>query len=190
MAIDAVSICNKALIFLGQETIGALTDNNKRAEVCRDVYNEALAEFISEGEWSFCKAMATLTADDTPPNHHYSYAFDLPDDCLRLVRDKKYAVSNCDDWMVVGNQIYCNAEEIDILYLTDYSYVSMWPAKARAALAYLVAHYIGMALCGDEGRVQMAYELYMKTLTDALSDDGAGAAIQPYEYAAYVEERS
>ena len=189
MAINDVSICNRALIFLGQSTITALSDENKQARVCNQVYDECYLEFLSEGDWSFAKKLATLTAEDDAPNHDYSYAFEFPDDFVRLVRDRTKAVFECTEWEIVGDQILANDSTIYICYIEDGTEVASWPAKARTALSYLIASQVGIALSGENSRTQMAYELYQKTLTDALSDDASGAEYQPGEYHTSIEER-
>jgi len=186
---DSVTICNKALVFLGQDTISTLVDDNKRARVCSTVYDDCLEEFLSEGDWSFAKKLATLTAETTSPNHDYSYAFEFPDDFVRLVKDREKAVYGSDDWLVIGDQIHCNDSSIYICYIYSNDDLNTWTAKARSALSYLVASQVGVALTGEDSRARMAYELYQKTLQDALSDDASGAGYQVNEYHTYIEER-
>ena len=52
MAESVISICNKALGFLGQSAaINSLTENSVEANICRRYYDGALASVLSEYPW-------------------------------------------------------------------------------------------------------------------------------------------
>jgi len=189
MAIDRTAICNKALLAIGASLITSLTDDTKEAKVCALVYDECLWEFLSENDWSFATISATLTPNGNAPTDGYTYAYSLPNDFLRLVYNPDYAVYGVDDWRLVGNEIHCNAEEITINYISSNINEFTFHAKARTALAYLIASQVGMALSGSPEKVQMVYELYKMTLMDAIAIDSRSRAYQPVVQTPYTDVR-
>ena len=67
MAITDVSICNMALISLGQSTITALSDENENARRCNAIYEQVRNDLMVKHPWNFCMKRATLV-DITKPD--------------------------------------------------------------------------------------------------------------------------
>jgi hypothetical protein len=62
MAITNVSICNMALISLGQTTITALTDENENARRCNAIYEQVRNDLMVKHPWNFCIKRADLVS--------------------------------------------------------------------------------------------------------------------------------
>tara|TARA_B100000809_G_C14866633_1_gene433942 strand:+ start:24 stop:653 length:630 start_codon:yes stop_codon:yes gene_type:complete len=121
-----VSICNKALMFLGAEAITSFTDGSVAADACASMYTEIVASTLGMYPWSFTIAKTQLARDTATPANEWTYQYILPSDTLlgvpRAVRvSKASGVSPYKQWEI--NQgaaglpvLMTNAEEIHIDY--------------------------------------------------------------------------
>jgi len=189
MALDAVSICNRALTFLGVSNITSLTDDSKEARACSQVFYECFWEFLGEADWSFATKTKKLTNNGNTPTDGYAYEFDLPPDFLRGLQDTSKTVAETEDWEFVGSTIHANEPEITLTYIHATLTLMDIPAKARAALAYLIASQIAVSLTGSTELASLSYQLYEKTLTDALSADAGMRKYQPEITTPYTDVR-
>lgn len=82
----SVEIANRALTKLGAARIVDFGDNNKGAKFMKANYDMILRAELRAHVWSFAKKRATLPALATAPAWQYAYAYELPEDCLRLIQ--------------------------------------------------------------------------------------------------------
>jgi len=83
----ATEICNMALMKLGEELIGAIYDGTKRAGFCLTLYPRIRNEIKFElKRTSFADLGAALSGDSLIDAAEWEYQFDLPADCIAVVR--------------------------------------------------------------------------------------------------------
>ncbi len=189
MALDAVAVCNRALTFLGVSNITALTDDSKEAKACSQVFTECLWELLGEADWSFATKTVKLQNNGNTPTSGYSYEFDLPADFVRCLSDTQRSVAETSRWELVGGTIHSDSPEITLTYIHAALPVINMPAKVRTALAYLIASQIAISLTGSTELASLSYQLYEKTLTDALAADAGTKRYQPTTSAPYISVR-
>jgi len=80
-----VSICNKALLLLGANTITSFSDGSTQATACSTLYPDVKRTTMGMYPWSFTIAKATLTRQTATPNNESTYQFTLPNDMLNGV---------------------------------------------------------------------------------------------------------
>lgn len=85
MASD-VQIANSALTKLGAARITALTDNTKEAREINAIYELRRNKLLRSFNWSFAMTRAQLSALADAPSWGYSYQYQLPADCVRVVQ--------------------------------------------------------------------------------------------------------
>lgn len=83
MAISDVDIANLALTKLGAQPISSFEDNNTRSAIFNRSY-AMLRDKIQRSRWNFNRAYVSLPALVDSPPFEYQYAYQLPDDYLRL----------------------------------------------------------------------------------------------------------
>lgn len=83
-AVSNVAIVNMALTKLGAERIASLDDDTKNAREAKAIYDLQRDAELRRHRWNFAIKRASLPALATPPAHGYTYAFQLPPDCLRV----------------------------------------------------------------------------------------------------------
>lgn len=83
MPISDIDICNLALTKLGAQPIVSLLDVNPRAQALNGCY-AIYRDMLQRKRWNFNRAYTTLATNLAQPPFEYTYAYNLPDDYLRL----------------------------------------------------------------------------------------------------------
>jgi hypothetical protein len=89
-----VTVCNKALMFLGVESITSFSDGSPAATACNLIYKEIKLSTLGMYRWSFTIAKTQLARDDSTPNSEWTYQYLLPNDMLNGVPEAVRATSN------------------------------------------------------------------------------------------------
>ena len=79
-----VSICNIALIALGEDPIVSLSDNTKRAILCNARYDDVRRAVLRSQPWNSARKQVQLAASTTSPLFNYDNAYPLPNDFIRM----------------------------------------------------------------------------------------------------------
>src|SRR4051812_49288353 len=82
-----VSICNLALIALGEDQISSLDDPYKRAILCAALYDPTRRALLRAGKWNFARKQMQLAASATAPLFDYGNAYPLPADFIDMWRE-------------------------------------------------------------------------------------------------------
>jgi hypothetical protein len=153
-----VSICNIALIALGEDPIGALTDNNKRARTCNARYDDVRRAVLERFPWNCAKRRAAVPALTAAPAFGWSTAFAMPANFLRVIDlpdfDKpRYEMEGDDTY---GNVLLCDyGAPLNISYVCDLQDPTKFSPSLVHALAYELASEIGMPLVQNLQKVQL-----------------------------------
>jgi len=82
---SVVEICNIGLTNLGDQKISSLTDNNERARLCNLRYEDTRDAVLRSYPWTCAVTRAKLARSSTNPVWGFSYRYQLPSDCLRVL---------------------------------------------------------------------------------------------------------
>lgn len=118
MAFTQLDICNMALGAIGQDEVTSLAGTTKTVKLLNRFYPLCRDEVLASHPWNCARARASLTANVTAPVWEYAVAYDLPADCIRVLKVE----TSCDfatrPWKVEGAQIVTDlASPIDIQYI-------------------------------------------------------------------------
>lgn len=80
-----VTICNKALTYLGAAKITSFTDGSAAASACDTIYDSVKNSTLALYPWSFSIAKKQLTRDTQTPASEWTYQYILPRDMLTNV---------------------------------------------------------------------------------------------------------
>jgi hypothetical protein len=83
---SVVDICNTALNQLGASTILTLTEDSKNARLCNARYTQIRDAVFRSHPFNCLQKRVELSSSTTTPAWGYSFQYDLPGDCLRLLR--------------------------------------------------------------------------------------------------------
>lgn len=95
-----IDICNRALSKLGQISIISLDDNIRSAKECKKAYPIVRDMVLRAHPWNCTIVRAVLAPLSTSPEFEYTYQYNLPSDCIRVLKvDTDY------DWLIEGRKI-------------------------------------------------------------------------------------
>ena len=121
-----VSICNGALIALGEDLITSLNDNTKRAILCLARYDVVRRRVLRDHPWHCAKTRVNLAADVNPPAFGYNFSYTLPADCLRVL---DLPENDMAEWKVeAGKLLTDEIPPLSVLYIRDLSDCTMFDA--------------------------------------------------------------
>lgn len=116
-AISEVSICNMALSELGErKRISSLDDlNSEPARICDLHYAQVRDSLLEAFTFNFASKAAELSKSaDVDPIGEYSGIFELPTDCLRVV--KMFETNS--DYEIKGRQLFTHDGAVKIKYIS------------------------------------------------------------------------
>ena len=157
----AVTICNSALLKMGADKISSLSQTTRAAVLCNTLYYILRDEVMGAAPWKFAKKRAVLTPTSTTPAFTYSYEYDIPSDCLRLLQSDDTALV----WVQEGTKILSNESSLNMIYLYRNEDESSWDARFCEALSWRLAMELALCLTQSTTMKQEAEKSYNATLS-------------------------
>jgi hypothetical protein len=156
-----LSICNNALVQLGNEPLLNLTDTTKKAvRLCVQFYDQTVEEVLRAYNWN------TLTVDETAPEWGYNYRYALPADCLRVIGFSSASVN----WKIENGYILADTDGGEISYIKLITAADM-DALLRSAVSARLAAYLAFPLTNSATVAKAMFDLYKEKLADAHTMD-------------------
>lgn len=188
MAFSKVDIVNMALAHLGEPSITAFADNNRRARLATTLFTPTMLAVLADVDWTFARRFKQLqeSADSAAvPSTDLAnvYTFDLPSDCL--VPRELYPRGSQDQWEVYGRFLQCFKNYDDGVYLyyttsevTSDQYTHMFSIALAAKLASMFAP----SLTQDKALTRQMVDHYLMVKGDAWhSDANIGNSYREYD---------
>jgi len=85
-----VSICNRALLLLGHDSISSFSDGSAAANAVSQLYPETMASTLGMYPWGFTVKKTQLAQASTTPTSEWDYEYGLPPDMLTGVPRAAY----------------------------------------------------------------------------------------------------
>lgn len=162
MASTDIDICNSALVLCGAEQINTFEDSTREARICAQLYEMTKNAELQAYPWFFTLAQASLARLVDTPLFDYEYAYQLPVDCLRLIR--KDGMQN--DYRVFEDKLYSNSSEVKVIYQIDPDEQD-FPDYFTLAVVYKMAMVLATSLLKDPALAQSFQRLYQQQSTMA-----------------------
>ena len=137
MTVSITSICNRALQHLGASRILGITDDTRNGRACNACYDALRRSELRRHRWLFAKTRVALAPlVETDPHGEFTYIFQLPADCLRVLKPRDHTL----DWQILGRKLYTNQSSVLYLeYISDVSDPNQFDALFAESLAYKMA---------------------------------------------------
>lgn len=164
---SVVSICNKALTLLGSSRIRALTDDSEEARLCNTFYEGVRDAVLQSHPWNCASVRATLARLTDAPAWGFEFAYQLPADCLRVLRMQDYRTR----FKVEGSRLLTNENTAKILYIRRMEDPSLLPPLLADLIAIRLAHDIAPRLAKSESKRQEMEQLFEQRAREARSAD-------------------
>lgn len=135
MATSDVDICNRALQKLGAGRITSLNEDSPNAHECNVAYEAVRDAELRDHVWSFARKRAQLAADTATPDFGYSYQYELPVDCLRVLPGRSVT-----DWQIEGTHILTDdGAPLEVVYVKKVTDPNEMDSLFREVLAARLA---------------------------------------------------
>ena len=128
---NSVEIVNSALTKLGAARIMSLDDNVKEAREMHALYDLRRDALLRAHNWSFSMKRTSLPALVDAPAWGYTYAYQLPGDCLRVVQVG-------DLWVIPGFADYIGGPDNEPYKIEGRTIVTDWSAPLKIRYIYRV----------------------------------------------------
>jgi len=157
---SVVEICNSAVNILGANNITALTEDSKNARLCNQRYEPLRDAVFREHTWNCLVKRVQLAQDTASPTHEYTYQYQLPSDCIRVLSLGGYhdgSSSNVDGgqkFKVEGRKILTDEDTVYLIYSArvadptqyDSLLIESIVARLAAELCYAITSSTSLAV--------------------------------------------
>jgi hypothetical protein len=164
-----VDIVNQGLLLLGARPIISLDDETTEASTAKILYEPAKRQVLRDYPWRCATKVATLARlTETPVDPHWNYAFQWPDDCLRILTIIEMDYPNNPDptWVVENRKVYTYKDNIAARYIYNINEPDM-DATFEKALALKIALDMCYALTASNTREGQLAQLYAANIEEA-----------------------
>lgn len=178
MAASNVAIANLALTKLGDLRILNLTDNTKPAREVNAVFDMARDYLQRRFSWRYCIKRANLAADSGTPLWDWSYQYQIPTDCLRILQvGQWYPSPDLSDLISTGGQEYVlegkyilsnQVGPLKLRYLSRVTDPVQFDTAFDMAFSAYLAYLVAEPLTASAEAKQMAYQDYRNAVKDAV----------------------
>jgi len=174
MAYTKIDLCSRALVKLGAKAIASFNEATAEAEACVQLYEPTVESLLAAYPWRFALEKAKLARLVANPTADYQYAYQLPNDCVRVLSAGNSAKSQGLHYKIVGDTLHTNAEDVVISYISRPDESSFPPFFSNALIAKLAAE-LCLPLTESTTRTDYMYaraeeEFKMAKLTDSQQD--------------------
>jgi hypothetical protein len=167
MAQTDIGICNAAFVMVGSDgTLNSFSDNTVEANLASNVYQDTRDMLLQYHPWRFSLKQADLGGKLTAePLFKWRNQFQLPADLLRVISLKDNV-----DYEIIGNKLYTDVEQCQILYQYKVPEQAM-PSYFVRALHFHLARLFSISLQEDVAKMTLFDQAADKETARARSID-------------------
>lgn len=156
-------ICNGALQIVEEGPLLDFSDDSERGRICRTAYDTVRQAELRKHVWNCAKRRVVLAADTEAPAFGYAYAYPLPADCLRVLRDR-----DSPEWAVEGRTILTDdGPALNLRYVASLEDPAQMDAAFVDALQAAIARRIAGQVTQSSTKVQLARQAYDDAIAEA-----------------------
>ena len=160
---STVDICNGALNQLGATTILSLTEDSKNARLCNSRYTQVRDAVFRSHPWNCLQKRVELAQSTTTPAWGFKFKYDLPGDCLRLLKILDFD----SNYRVEGRSILSDNTTMKILYISRVEDPNEYEELLRETLSAALGADIAYAITSNNTTSQNMIINYQEKLKDA-----------------------
>jgi len=173
--VNAVTICNSALLKIGADPISSLTQPGRAALVCNTLYPYIRDEVMRATPWRFATTQAVLSLNAYSPPFDYLYAYNKPTDCLRLLWPDKPDLK----WTEQNGLVLTDSNEMNMTYIFRNTDESSWDNCFTEAFAWRMGMELALALTKSVAMKQEAEKSYKESLAQARAMNAVVGTLRP-----------
>lgn len=185
-------ICNLALLRMGEPPILNIDQNTKAAIALKAVFDMCRDIVLVDHPWNFATERAVLAQLSEAPAFGYSYAFQLPTGCLRvlgMVREGNNADPTL-EYKIEAGHLLTDESSAKIKYIFQVTDTGAFPPRFVSALAARLAMETAYYLTQNALLAKKAEDQYLKVeLPGARSIDAQEDTPTAYEANPWLDAR-
>ena len=163
MAATETTVCNQALSKLGARRVTDLSEESPEARACRLHYAETRDEVLRHHRWNFSIRRAQLDQLAEQPLYGWSFQYQLPVDCLRVLDVNGWEIgARPDAWEVEGRKLLVNEETARIRYISQVTDCNLFDAIFVEALSLKLAAKLTLPINGSAEMAEQFLTEYIK----------------------------
>jgi hypothetical protein len=168
-----VQICNLALVRLGERSITALDEGTKAANLCALYFNPIRDEVLAAHSWGFAGKRRNLALLSTDATGRWSYAYQMPSDCLRP-RFVESPNGNRDTaYRIEGTVFLTNVSPCTLVYTCRIEDPNRFSTDFTKALWTRLASELAIPLSGSKTLNQQMWGLHIAAMVEASAEDAS-----------------
>lgn len=184
-------IINKALLYLGEDTILDPRGESKNAKLCESVFDSILAEILSGHPWSFATVAVQLQQlAEAPKDTRFAYQYQLPTD-IGMIQQVAVNATAPAHWQwdkanklpqamytIQGDRLLSGSQPLQMIYTRSKVEPFEMPPKFFDFLAIKIAVSLAYKIAGQDREKAVAQAAEMKEL-EAKHADSLGTEDMP-----------
>jgi hypothetical protein len=162
-----IDICNAALIQLGVEPLTALDTATKGGRLCLARWVSIRDALLASHFWGFAMKRATLPLLSVTPEFGFTYAYQLPSDCLRVMVVEDGTPYSIEAGMLMTDIETTDEQEVNVTYIARISEPGTWSAHFAEAFSAQLATDLCLPLTDSVSRYQVLQKMAATRLMEA-----------------------
>lgn len=166
-----VSICSNALLMLGDNPISSFTEDNDRARLAANLWDSARDYVLRSHPWNCAIKRVALPPLASAPAFEWSYAFQLPGECLRVLsvgRDGERP-----SYKVEGRTVLMNESSCLLRYVFQNTNPATWDAMLVWAMTSVMRSIFAYGISQSGSLEQLVAGVMKEVLKQARAADGS-----------------
>ncbi|HYD35959.1 MAG TPA: hypothetical protein VD999_07915 [Vitreimonas sp.] len=184
MAVSTVELVNNACALIGASFIISLDDATKTAITAKQVWPSVRDAVLRDFTWNCAEKLVTLGPLATGPAFGYTYAIQLPSDCIRIV-----SIEGDPKFKRVGHTIHINQNEINLTYIYRLEDVSKYDASLSAAMEARLAAILAFPILESKQLRDDMWALYEELIRKAKGVDSREKSAEEYDNDVWIASR-
>jgi len=185
-----VDIVNAAFVKIGVPRIVTMLDDVDRAELALAIYADQRQHVLRDHPWNFAIKRASLAALAAAPEWGFTYKYQLPGDCLRVLETSEDVDGGDYEWFVEGRVIVTDlSPPLLIRYVSDIEDENEMDALFRELLAIRIGQVLAEPLTGSSEVAAAMKNEYEDKLRAARGSDGQEGSAQRMQVTSWVTAR-
>lgn len=164
---DQITLCNEALVLLGEAPIDDLDSAATPETVALLLYQSTVDQLLGSHPWTFNRNVVTLSRISAAPAAatQFSAQYQLPDLCFRIVAAYVNAV-RVTEWGEAQAKLYIDAGVDDVVELEYHTRAApyLWRPAFRQAVVLGLAAAFALPITDEPAKTKLFTELHTRQL--------------------------
>lgn len=189
MSLNPILLCSRALVKIGANAITSLAEETTEARVAKQLYPLVRDGLLACYPWRFALRQKKLNQLVEKPVADYLFAYQLPNDLLRIISAGTGERGKGIEYRIMGNQLHTNIPDVILTYLSR-PYESMFPKFFEQALVSALAVEFCLPLTESSNRQEMLKKQATDDFKLAKQVDSQQAVPSAFQDFSLIEVRS